>query len=155
MSKLMRASKSYGVCLGKAISYAEMTSDDFIYQITGGPIVVYNLGFLVTALMAGTNTLKFQFTPDGGTATDLCGATDTDAAAAQQLFVVNGTKATGLVKTTDVGILAAGQTLTSTMPIILSVGKIKCVWSATSTAGSGLVFMEFAPLSQYTKVRTV
>lgn len=155
MAKLMTSVKSYGQCLGKQLTYSEMTGADATFQITGGPIVVYNLGFLVTTLMAGTNTLKFRFTPLGGTITDLSGATDSDAAAAQQLFVVNGTKATATVKCTDVGILAAGQTLTSTMPIILSEGTIYMTWSASSTAGAGLAFMEYLPLSQFTKVEVV
>lgn len=156
MSKLFRSSKSYGLCIAKVYPNALLTGTNFVFQIIGGPITVYNLGFLVTtATPAGANTLKFQFTPLDGTATDLCGTTDTASADAQQLFIVNGTKATGIVKTTDVGILAAGQTLTSTMPIILGIGKIKTVFSGTPATGTGLVFMEYSPLSQYTKVQVV
>lgn len=152
MAKLFRAAKSYGLAIARTMALADLTSTVSIFTITGGPIAVYNLGFMVTTLMATTNTLKFQLLPTGGSLTDLCGATDTDAAAVAQLFVVNGTKATALVKTTDVGILAAGQTLTSTMPIVLSTGVIKAIWSSTSTAGAGIVFMQYAPLSQYTQV---
>lgn len=152
MAKLFTAGKWFGQCVGKQFVYGDMTSSVAVFTITGGPITIYNLGIEVTTLTAGTNTLKFQHIATGGSLIDLCGATDTDAAAVGQLFVVNGTKATALVKTTDVGILAAGQTLTSSMPIIVSIGSIYAIWSASSTAGAGVFFMEYSPLSQFTNV---
>lgn len=152
MAKLQRAQRSFGLCIGKQFVYGDMTGSPAVFTITGGPIAIYNLGLEVTTLTAGTNTLKFQHKATGGSLTDLCAVTDSDAAAVGQLFVVNGTKATALVKTTDVGILAAGQTLTSTMPIIVSIGSIYAIWSATSTAGAGVFFMEYSPLCQFTNV---
>ncbi len=117
------------------------------FTIANGPIKVWSLGFdTIVAIPAGANTCKFSFTPTGGGATDLCGATDTASAGAHQLFAVDGTKATNLVKTTDVGILAAGQV--EHMPIILTSGVIQTIFSAGAPA-SGIVsiYLEWEPLN--------
>ena len=154
MNKLFTAGKLYGHCVGKKFAAAELTGSAVtLFTILGGPIKVHNLGMLVTtAIPAGANTLKIDLKPTS-TAVDLCGATDTASAAVDQLFVVNGAKATGLVKTTDVGVLAAGQTLTSTMPIILGPGIVRAVWSGGPPAtGAALFFMEYEPLSQFSEV---
>jgi hypothetical protein len=155
MAKLFAAQKGFGHCLGKVVDADSLTGSSSVFQVTGGPIKVTNLGFLVTtALPAGANTLKFRFTPLGGSATDLCGTTDTASAGAQQLFLVDGTKATGLVKTTDVGIAAAGQALN--MPIVLSEGVVLAVFSGGPPAtGAALFFIEYEPLSHTTKVKVI
>jgi hypothetical protein len=155
MPKLFAAQKGFGHCLSKVVDAAELTGSPNTFQITGGPIKVTNMGLLVTTgIPAGANTLKFRFTPTGGSATDLCGVTDTASAGAQQLFVVDGVKATGLVKTTDVGIAAAGQALH--MPIVLSEGIVLAVFSGGPPAtGAGLFFIEYEPLAHTTKVRVV
>lgn len=117
------------------------------FVIHNGPIEVKYLGILVeTAIPAGANTLKFRFTPEGGSQTDLCSATDTASASAQQLFLVNGVKATGLIKTTDLGVLAAGQSMY--VPFYLGTGSIYLVFSGSAPA-TGLVklFMSYYPLA--------
>lgn len=130
-----------------ALANTDMTGTTTRFTITNGPVLVRHLGMLVTtAIPAGANTLKIQFTPTGGAATDLCGATDTASGGAQQLYIVDGTKATGLVKTTDVGILAAGQV--EHMPIILGSGVITTVFSAGPPAsGAAQLFMEWEPMN--------
>jgi hypothetical protein len=155
MPKLFTSQKGFGHCLSKVMDAADLTGSPDLFQITGGPAKAYNLGFLpTTGIPAGANTLKFQFTPTGGTATDLCGATDTASAGAQQLFLTNGAKATGLVKTTDAGILAAGQALS--MPIVLSEGVVSAVFSGGPPAtGAGMFFIEYEPLGNNTKVKVV
>lgn len=143
-SSLLSASRRTNMVL---LSAADLTGTATRFTITDGPIKILSMGFLVTtAIPAGANTLKVRFTPTGGSATDLCGATDTASASAQQLFVVDGTKATGLVKTTDVGILAAGQV--EHMPIILSSGIITTVFSAGAPAtGAAIFFIEWEPMN--------
>lgn len=135
----------------KTLAAASLTSTATRFTVTG-PVRVSLLGIMVTtAIPAGANTLKFQFTPTGGIAADLCAATDTASAGAQQLFLVNGTKATGLVKTTDPGIQAAGQALS--MPIILSSGVITSVFSGGPPAtGAVTVFILWEPLAKGAKV---
>jgi hypothetical protein len=70
-----------------------------------------------------------------------------------QLYMFDGAKATGPIKTTDAGILAAGQTLVDSMPIVVSQGVISAVFSGGPPAtGAGLFFMEYTPLTNLTKV---
>jgi len=152
MAKLFKAAKSYGACIGKQFDYGDMTGTVGLWIISGGPIVVHKMGFMVQTLMAGTNTLQFTFTVSGGVAADLCTATDTDAAAIGQLFSVTGAAGDALVKTAAVGGPSVLATDTDQMPVILSIGHIHAVFSATSTAGAGLAFMEYSPLSHTTKV---
>ncbi len=60
---------------------------------------------------------------------------------------MDGTKATGLVKTTDAGISIGGTTETK-MPLIVSTGIITTVFSAGPPAsGAGTLYMEWEPLS--------
>jgi hypothetical protein len=123
------------------------------FVIHNGPIEVKYLGILVeTAIPAGANTLKFRFTPAGGSQTDICGATDTASAGAQQIFLVNGVKATGLLKSTEVGIVTSAQT--QYLPFYLGNGSIYLVFSGSAPA-TGLVklFMCYYPLSADTIVK--
>ena len=132
---------------GTALIAANLTGTATQFTVSGGPVLVRHLGFLVTTdIPAGANTLKFQFDVDGaGAAADLSGATDTASAAANQLFVVDGVKATGLVKVTDPGIMVAAN---EHMPIILSPGVIQTVFSAGPPAtGAGTCFIQWEPLT--------
>lgn len=155
MAKLFTAAKSYGHAISKIAKAADMvsTANFSLFVIEGGPIRVHTLGLVITTeLPAGANTLKFRFTPYGGSITDLSGTTDTASATAMQMFLLEGTKATGPTKTTDVGILAAGQSLSMTN-IILTQGHIYAVFSAGPPAtGEGIFFMEYSPCSHFTKV---
>jgi hypothetical protein len=154
MAKLFTAGKWYGNCVSKALEAASFTGTVTLFTITGGPIKIWNMGLvLTTALPAGANTLQFSITPAGGSATDLSGATDTASGAIMQLYMFDGAKATGPIKTTDAGILAAGQTLVDSMPIVVSQGVISAVFSGGPPAtGAGLFFMEYTPLTNLTKV---
>lgn len=130
------------ISLGQAA--ADLTGTATKFTILGA-IALKHMGVLVTtALPAGANTLKFQFTPTGGSATDLCAATDTASAAKGQIFLLDGVKATALVKTTDPGI---GVAANEHMPIILGPGVITAVYSAGPPAtGAITMFMEYEPL---------
>jgi len=133
---------------GTALLAAGLTGTATQFTVSGGPVLVRHLGFLVTTdIPAGANTLKFQFDVDGaGAAADLSGATDTASAAANQLFVVDGVKATGLVKVTDPGIMVAANE--TGMPIVLSPGVIQTVFSAGPPAtGAGTCFIQWEPLT--------
>ena len=135
--------------LGKNILAAGLTGTTTRFTVSGGPICVVSMGLLVTtALPAGANTLQFSFTPTGGSATALSGATDIASAAVQQFFMLDGAKATGPVKTTDPGILAGGQLLTSaSQGVVLSEGIITTVFSAGPPAtGAATIFIEYEPL---------
>jgi len=127
---------------------ANLTGTTTRFTVSGGPILVRHLGFLTTtAIPAGANTCLFSFTPTGGGATNLCGATDTASAGAQQLFIVGGVKATGLVKTTDVGIGIASAAEVG-MPLTLGTGIIQTIFSAGPPAtGAVTAFMEWEPLT--------
>jgi hypothetical protein len=129
----------------KALAAAALTGTATQFTISGGPVVIKHLGGLVkTAIAAGTNTLKFSVTPTGGAATDLCAATDTASAAINQLFLVDGVKATALVKTTDAGI---GVAANEHMPIILAPGVIQTIFSAGAPATGAMdLFVEYEPL---------
>lgn len=131
--------------LSKALAAAALTGTATRLTVSGA-VVIKHLGLLVTtAIPAGANTLKLQHTPTGGSATDLCAATDTASAAVSQLFLVDGVKATALVKTTDVGI---GVAANEHMPIILGPGAISLVFSAGAPAtGAATLFVEYAPLT--------
>lgn len=130
------------VSLGQAA--AAMTGTATKITITGA-VAIKHLGLMITTVLpAGANTLKFQFTPTGGSATDLCAATDLASAAKGQQFVVDGVKATNLVKATDVGIAVAAN---EHMPILLGPGVITAVYSAGPPAtGAGTLFVAYEPL---------
>lgn len=135
-----------------ALAAADITGTVTRFTITGGPIRILALGVWVsTAIPAGANTLQFGYTPaGGGGANTLSGATDIASAAADQLFLLDGTKATGPVKTTDVGVLAAGQLLAGTpvQGVILAPGIITTIFSAGPPAtGAITVFMEYEPMT--------
>lgn len=136
------------VSLGQAA--ANLTGTATKFTVTG-IVAIKHIGMLVTtAIPAGANTLKFSFTPTGGVATDLCAATDTASAAAQQLFIVDGVKATALVKTTDVGI---GVAANEHMPIILGPGVIQTIFSAGPPAtGATTLYVEYEPLVPGAKI---
>lgn len=135
----------------KDLAAAALTGTTTCFTISGGPVAIKHLGALVTtAIPAGANTLKFTITPTGGAATDLCGATDTAAGALNQLFIVDGVKATALVKTTDAGIAVAAN---EHQPIILAPGDIKTVFSAGPPAtGAVTLFVEYEPLVPGAKI---
>jgi hypothetical protein len=151
MAKLFTAAKSYGACIGKQFDYGDMTGTVGLWLISGGPIVVHRMGFMVQTLLAGTNTLQFTYTVNGGVAADLCTATDTDEAAVGQLFSVLGAQADALYKTAVVGLGVIASAWTHA-PFVLSIGHVHAVFGGTSTAGAGLAFMEYSPLSHTTKV---
>ena len=118
-----------------------------------GPMLVYALGIeVMTALPAGANTLQFKIKSAGaGTQVALCGATDTASGAVQQLYMVDGVAATGLVKTTNVSALLGAQTMH--MPIILADGELQMIWSAGPPAtGAIKVFMLWAPITIDTQI---
>ncbi len=132
--------------VSKDIAKAAMTGTAARLTVTG-LVAIKHLGFLVTAAVAaGENTLKLTHTVPSGSAVNLCAATDTASAALHQLFLLDGVAATGLVKTTAVGIgLAANEHL----PIILSAGVISSVFSGSAPATGGLtMFVEYEPLTE-------
>ncbi|SHH86705.1 hypothetical protein [Desulfosporosinus lacus] len=145
IERLEDVKEKMGRCVSLGQAAASLTGTATKFTVTG-IVKVTRLGALVTtAIPAGANTLKFSFTPTGSTAKDLCAATDTASAGAQQLFLVDGVKATALTKCTDVGIgvLAAN----ANMPLILGPGVIQTIYSAGAPATGALtLFVEYEPL---------
>ena len=134
------------------LAAADITGTATRFTITGGPIRVLSLGAWVsTTIPAGANTMQFGYTPaGGGGANTLSGATDTASAAADQLFMLDGVKATAPVATTDPGVLAGGQLLVSTpiQGVILAPGVVQTIFSAGPPAtGAITVFMEYEPMT--------
>jgi len=138
----IKSNQSRCVSLGQAAASLTGTATKFTVS---GLVAIKHIGMLITtALPAGANTLKFSVTPTGGAATDLCAATDTASAAKNQLFLVDGVKATALVKTTDPGI---GVFANEHMPIIVGPGVIQTIFSAGAPAtGAATLFVEYEPL---------
>lgn len=130
-----------------ALAAGDFTGTVTRFTVASGPILVRNLGLLVTtALSAGANTLRLSYTPTGGAATNLTGTADTDAAGVQQLFVMNGVKNAGLVKCTDAGIATSADM--DNMPIILGSGIIQTIFSAGAPAlGAGTFYIQWEPLN--------
>lgn len=144
IERLEDVKEKMGRCLSLGQAAAALTGTATKFTITG-IVAIKHLGMLVTtAIPAGANTLKFSFTPTGGAATDLSAATDTASAAANQLFIVDGVKATALVKTTDPGV---GVFANEHMPIILGPGVIQTIYSAGAPAtGAATLYVEYEPL---------
>jgi len=138
----IKGNQSRCVSLGQAAASLTGTATKFTVS---GMVAIKHLGMLVTtAIPAGANTLKFSFTPTGGSATDLCAATDTASAAKNQMFIVDGVKATALVKATDPGI---GVAANEHMPIVLGPGVIQTIYSAGAPAtGAATLYVEYEPL---------
>jgi len=130
-----------------ALAAADLTGTATRFTITGGPVLIRHIGLHIsTALPAGANTLKIATTPAGGASTDLCGATDTASAALNSLFMLDGVKGTGLVKSTDAGIGVLANI--AHMPIILAPGVIQTIFSAGAPAtGAANLFIEWEPLT--------
>ena len=144
LERLEDVKEKMGRCVSLGQAAASLTGTATKFTVTG-IVAIKHLGMLVTtAIPAGANTLKFSFTPTGSTAKDLSAATDIASAGAQQLFLVDGVKATALVKTTDVGI---GVAANENMPIILGPGVIQTIFSAGAPAtGAATLFVEYEPL---------
>jgi hypothetical protein len=130
----------------KALAAADCTGTVTQFTISGGPVLIKHLGArTTTALPAGANTLLFSTTPSGGAAANLCAATDTASAAINQLFVVDGVKATALVKTTDPGISVLANE--AHLPISLDPGVIQTIFSAGPPATGALeLYVQYEPL---------
>jgi len=145
LERLEDVKEKMGRCVSLGQAAASLTGTATKFTVTG-VVKIERLGALVTTVLpAGANTLKFSFTPTGKAATDLCAATDTASAAAQQLFLVDGVKATVLTKCADVGVgvLAAN----ANMPLILGPGVIQTIYSAGPPAtGAVTLFVEYEPL---------
>ena len=144
LERLEDVKEKKGRCVSLGQAAASLTGTATKFTVTG-VVAIKHLGMLVTtAIPAGANTLKFSFTPTGGAATDLSAATDTASAAKNQLFIVDGVKATALVKATDPGIAVAAN---EHMPIILGPGVIQAIFSAGPPATGATTFLvEYEPL---------
>ena len=143
--KIVDRNKDYIITANLAA--AAMTGTVAKWTIANGPILVKHMGMIVTTdIPAGGNTLQFTFTATGLADQALCGATETASAADMQLFVVDGVKATGLVKVTDPGIMVRANEVG--MPIVLSAGVIYYVFSAGPPAtGAVTLYMQYQKLN--------
>lgn len=148
--RLEEVQEKMPICVSLGQAAAALTGTATKFTVTG-IVEIESIGMLVTTVLpAGANTLKFSFTPTGGAATDLSAATDTASAAAQQFFMVDGVKATALVKSSDVGISVLAD---SHMPIRLGPGVIRTIFSAGPPAtGAATLFVRYRPLVPGAKI---
>jgi len=124
---------------GKAV--ASITTAN-LFTISGGPIKLLALvGYITTGIQAATNVSNIQFTPTGGSVTDLCGTLELNNAAIRKFLYFDGTKANALILSTDAGIIVAPLA----SPLILGVGIIKMTCAAT-TSGAITWYMVYEPL---------
>ena len=134
--------------ISKSVATAALTGSNVAwFTIAGGTIKVNALGLLVTTVMPATsNTIAPFFTPSGGSATAIGAATtDLNAAAVNQLVVLDGVKATAMVKTTDPGISIASALH---MPIYLGPGVINVTYGGTPASGAATIFMDYEPMGE-------
>jgi len=98
-----------------------------LWTIAGGPIRVDAIiGRVSTGIEATAATPKLQFTPTGGSATDICADSSTlSGKAAETLLGVDGVKATALQICSDAGI--GLPALSAHMPVYLGTGIVTYV----------------------------
>ena len=122
---------------------AVMVDGTDIFTVSGGPILIYQLGAVcVTANNATASTLQYRADGTDGAATTITGASATLASAAAGTIVaaVPGTLATAPA------IYTAGVGIAGTVPIIVPAGIIEIVIGVGSTTGTWRHFLRYAPL---------
>lgn len=123
---------------------AVMTNGTTIFSITGGPILIVQIGCVcITANDATASTLQYSADGTDGAATTITGASATLASAAAGTIVaaVPGTLATAPA------IYANGVGIAGTVNIIVPAGIITTVVGVGSTTGTWRQFMRYMPLA--------
>lgn len=115
-----------------------------IFTISGGPILIYQIGSLCITANNGTAS-TFQYQADGtdGSATTISGASASLAnkAAGTIVTAVPGTLATGAA------VYDNGVGLGTNLPIVVPAGILEVVVGTGSTTGTWRHFLRYAPLT--------
>jgi len=122
---------------------AAMVNGTDIFNITGGPIQILQLGAVcVSANGATASTLQYRADGTDGSATTITGASASLAneAAGTVVAAVPGTLATAPA------VYANGVGIGGTVPIIVPAGIIEIVIGVGSTTGTWRHFMRYRPL---------
>ncbi len=122
---------------------AVMVNGTTVFTITGGPILILQIGCLcISANDATASTLQYSADGTVGSATTITGATATLASAAAGTIVaaVPGTLATAPA------IYANGVGLAGTVGIIVPAGIITTTIGVGSTTGTWRQFIRWMPL---------
>lgn len=112
-----------GIIVSRATATLPQSTDDAIFTVTGGRIIVIALiGEVTTVIGTGTTPeLKVKFNPTAtGADTDLCAVTDISDDAVGTLYRVSGDYSTALTQ----GLLTVEGALSDT-PFIVSEGDIE------------------------------
>lgn len=134
MSTILQATQMRAIELGVAVTStvtalpATTTTDLFV--VAGGRVVITSLtGVVTTIVQAQANAIKLVATPTVGTANDMCGTLDINAAEVGALLSLDGVLATALQgavnKSGSVGFMTKRQ--------IVNTGKIRLNAAATNT----------------------
>jgi hypothetical protein len=118
-----------------------------LFTVAGAVKVTSIVGVITTGIQATANATKLQFTPTGGSATDLCATLDITGSAIRKIFYITGTKADALAVSTDAGICIAP--LASSLVLGPGILSINC--AATST---GVIdwYIRYEPLSSTSSI---
>lgn len=118
-----------GIRVDRATDTLPQTTDEALFTITGGRVLVVGLvGEVTTVIQTQANNTKIKFNPDAtGADQDLCAVLDITADAVGELYTISGT--VGDAMRSD--LLIGNAMLTS--PLLLSEGAIELDCAASNT----------------------
>ena len=115
-----------------AVAHCTSITTQNLFTIANGVAYIHFIaGYVTTAIQASGNNTKLQFTPTGGSATDLCSILDLTGTVIRTFLYITGVKATALTKSTDPGIIVGTTPFLN--PLVLSPGvlSMNCVGTTT------------------------
>jgi len=88
---------TFGHVVTSAITALPQTATTTLFKVAGGKVVITSLvGIVTTVVQAQANAIKFVATPTVGTANDMSGTVETNAAEVGAMFSLDGVLATAL-----------------------------------------------------------
>lgn len=115
-----------------AVAHCTSITTQNLFTIANGAAYIHFIaGYVTTAIQASGNNTKLQFTPTGGSATDICSILDLTGTVIRTFLYITGVKATALTKSTDPGIIVGTTPFLN--PLVLSPGvlSMNCVGTTT------------------------
>jgi hypothetical protein len=121
---------SFGVQVASAYTALPATATHTLFTVAGGRIVLTSLtGIVTTVVQAQACAVKLVATPTVGTANDMSGTLDINAAEAGALLSLHGTLATAL----QGGVAKSGSVPATNFAQIVNTGNIGVNTAATNT----------------------
>jgi hypothetical protein len=141
-----------GITVDRATDTLPATTDEALFRITGGRILLVDLvGEVTTVIQTQANNTKLKFNPTAtGADVDLCAVLDITADAVGTLYSLTGT--VGDAMTSRLLCLSAADLLAR--PIVLSEGDIELDCAATNT-GSVAWSAVYVPLDSGAELAAV